>query len=231
MQIFDSYIEAGQCMKPREREKFYRAVIEYLYYGTEPSVTGEAKTVITAVMPSLVESRKRVVNGRKGGRGNKAETQNPEKPDGKSRKANQGNPEKLNDENVESYDQDSRKTKGISKGNKEDISKDISKKGPDFAKPTPEELSAYCDEMGYTFDPEMFFAYYEGNGWMAGNHPMKSWKSACVTWQRNEGRVGARCVQEPDLPPAIKRCPTCGETSWPISGKRHECPKCGEWSE
>lgn len=54
-----------------------------------------------------------------------------------------------------------------------------------FVKPTLEEVQDYCQQKGYSFDPVKFFSHYESNGWMIGKSHMKSWKAACVTWQRN----------------------------------------------
>lgn len=230
MQIFDSYIEAGQNMKPRDRERFYTAVIEYLYYGKKPSVNGEPKSVLTAIWPTLEESRKKVVNGRKGGRGNKAGGENAESKMPDSEKAKPVNPGKLDGENPESKTPDSGKTKGNSKGNKKEINKFISKEEAlAFQKPTVEDVRTHCDEMGYTFDPEEFVATYEATGWMAGKSPIVDWMAKCVSWQKRE-RPPARSP-DPVLPPAVMKCPTCGETSWPIGNGRHECPRCGEWSQ
>lgn len=56
-----------------------------------------------------------------------------------------------------------------------------------FVKPTPEEVRAYCQERGNTIDPEYFCDYYESVGWVVGkNRPMKDWKAAVRTWERNE---------------------------------------------
>ena len=54
-----------------------------------------------------------------------------------------------------------------------------------FSKPTLEEVLAYVIEKGYHFDAERFYYYYESVGWKVGKKPMKSWKAACVTWERN----------------------------------------------
>jgi hypothetical protein len=54
-----------------------------------------------------------------------------------------------------------------------------------FVPPAVEDVKAYCEEKGFTFDPEAFVAYYESNGWMVGKSKMKNWKAACITWQRN----------------------------------------------
>jgi hypothetical protein len=56
-----------------------------------------------------------------------------------------------------------------------------------FTPPTLDEIRTHVTEKGYTFDPETFHAYYETSGWkLANGNPMKSWTSACVTWQKRE---------------------------------------------
>ena len=55
-----------------------------------------------------------------------------------------------------------------------------------FVKPTIEEVAAHVRARGYTFDAEQFWSYYESNGWYVGHRKMKSWQSACVTWQKAE---------------------------------------------
>jgi len=65
--------------------------------------------------------------------------------------------------------------------------KSAAKKSLKFTQPTQEEVTAYCKEKGYTFNPVKFFAYYETNGWVQGKgKPIKSWKACCVTWQQRE---------------------------------------------
>lgn len=59
---------------------------------------------------------------------------------------------------------------------------------PRFTKPTVEEVAEYIAEKGYSFDAESFVAHYESNGWKVGKNPMKSWRSACVTWEKNRKR-------------------------------------------
>lgn len=51
--------------------------------------------------------------------------------------------------------------------------------------PSLDEVRAYVKEKGYHFDPEVFYAFYETNGWKQSNKPMLSWKSACVTFEKN----------------------------------------------
>lgn len=64
-----------------------------------------------------------------------------------------------------------------------DIKKEIKKKK--FEKPTLEEVSVYCKERNNGIDAEAFIAFYESKGWLIGKTPMKSWKSAIITWEKS----------------------------------------------
>lgn len=56
-----------------------------------------------------------------------------------------------------------------------------------FQKPTVEQIQAYCDERKNDVNPNLFYDYYEARGWMVGKSPMKDWKAAVRTWERNDG--------------------------------------------
>ena len=61
--------------------------------------------------------------------------------------------------------------------------KSISKK---FIIPSQEEVQKYCLERKNNIDPEAFISHYNSNGWKVGNNPMRCWKSAVITWEKNE---------------------------------------------
>jgi hypothetical protein len=58
--------------------------------------------------------------------------------------------------------------------------------------PTLEEVRMYCLERGSVIDPEKWFDYYSANGWKVGRHPMKDWKAAVRTWEKNSYGNGNR---------------------------------------
>ena len=68
----------------------------------------------------------------------------------------------------------------------------IKRKNESFKKPTLEEIAAYLRERNSPVDPEAFYAFYESNGWKVGKNPMKSWKMAVVTWEKNNYSTGKR---------------------------------------
>lgn len=55
-----------------------------------------------------------------------------------------------------------------------------------FTPPTIEDVKSYCSERGNHVDAEHFHAYYTANGWKVGKNPMKDWKAAVRTWERND---------------------------------------------
>lgn len=54
-----------------------------------------------------------------------------------------------------------------------------------FQPPTIDEVKAYCAERHNSVNAERFIDYYTSNGWKVGKNPMKDWKAAVRTWERN----------------------------------------------
>ena len=54
-----------------------------------------------------------------------------------------------------------------------------------FDPPTVEEVQAYCSERNNSVDAQTFVDFYASKGWLVGKNPMKDWKAAVRTWERN----------------------------------------------
>lgn len=65
-----------------------------------------------------------------------------------------------------------------------DKEKNILKKEK-FKNPGVDEVRTFVSKEKLNVDPERFCDYYESVGWHVGKNPMKSWKAACRTWDRN----------------------------------------------
>lgn len=61
-----------------------------------------------------------------------------------------------------------------------------------FVEPTLEEIKKFILENNNSIDAEMFFNYYESNGWMVGRYKMKDWKACVRTWERKEKQYTKR---------------------------------------
>lgn len=61
-------------------------------------------------------------------------------------------------------------------------------KSTKFARPSLEEVSAYCAERNNGVDAGRFVDHYEAVGWKVGKAPMKDWKAAVRTWEKYESQ-------------------------------------------
>lgn len=110
-----------------------------------------------------------------------------------------------------------------------------------FVKPKVEEIDSYCKERKNNVDAQQFFDYYESKGWKVGKSPMKDWKSAVRTWERNDFNNHKSYSEEPPKPQfkvvrtdsyddAPKLCPQCG-THLIQQGGMAICNDCHLWYE
>ena len=54
-----------------------------------------------------------------------------------------------------------------------------------FSIPSLEEVEEYCNERNNNVDAQKFIDYYTANGWKVGRNPMKDWRAAVRTWEKN----------------------------------------------
>jgi hypothetical protein len=67
-----------------------------------------------------------------------------------------------------------------------------------------EEVTAYCHERGNQVDPQQWFDHYSSNGWRVGKNPMKDWRAAVRTWERN-GENFSNGKRKPTLIEVVER--------------------------
>ena len=65
-----------------------------------------------------------------------------------------------------------------------------------FVKPSFDEVAAYINENMFNVKPDVFYDYYEANGWMVGNKKMKDWKATVRNWDRRENTPKQKPKQE-----------------------------------
>lgn len=54
-----------------------------------------------------------------------------------------------------------------------------------FTPPSVEEVKAYCLERNNGINPNKFVDHYLARGWKVGKSPMKDWKAAVRTWEKD----------------------------------------------
>ena len=68
-----------------------------------------------------------------------------------------------------------------------------------FVKPIIDDIIDYCSERNNMVDPQKFFDYYSSNGWKVGKNPMKDWKAAVRTWEKNTTTTQTKSKVEQSL--------------------------------
>lgn len=89
-----------------------------------------------------------------------------------------------------------------------------------FQKPEVAEVAAYCLERQNKINPQAFIDYYISNGWKVGKNPMKDWRAAVRTWEKNNftggnnGSGGNRKHGGRELPPSIEESLDAARAKW-----------------
>lgn len=90
---------------------------------------------------------------------------------------------------------------GLDIDKEKDKNINANKKGK-FIKPSVEDVKAYCEERHNKVDAECFVDFYESKGWLVGKAPMKDWKSAVRTWERNDRSVSRKGYDQLSFAPS-----------------------------
>ncbi len=123
-------------------------------------------------------SEKRSINGALGGRPTKNKEQEKKQIESKSLSKRESEL-KANTENEYAYENNIESEEKEVQGER--------KRNQRFTPPTLEEVMQYCEERSNGIDAIRFFDFYEANGWVQGKQgkPLKDWKAAVRTWERN----------------------------------------------
>ena len=167
--FYRSFYEAIKEIPLEEQGVVYNAIYGYALDGVEPELTGIAKAIFLLVKPQIDANNTRYENGKKGGKPktNQNETKTEPKP---NQDVTETEPNVNENVNV----------------NENDLKENIKRKV--FAKPTVEEVKAYCAERKNNVDPDKFIDFYESKGWLIGKNPMKDWKASVRTWEKSSGK-------------------------------------------
>lgn len=183
IKVYKDFISIAEALDNGQRGRLFLAILQYAN-GQEVTPLQGAEYIAFLTIKAQIDrdqseyasrTEKNRENGRKGGR--------PKKANGFSE--NQTVFEKTQKSQDKEKDKEEDKEK-----EKEDIPP-ISPQGERkrFAPPTLQEVSAYCRDRQNDVDPQRFIDYYSSNGWKVGKNPMKDWRAAVRTWERNdEGR-------------------------------------------
>ncbi|CCY11626.1 putative uncharacterized protein [Clostridium sp. CAG:81] len=180
MVFYQSFAKAIKLMPKDKQLDALWAIIDYGLDGTEPDPETDVYTMMVFEMakPQIDSNVKRKVNGSSGGRPKTYgyEDEKPVVTESENHRLSDEKPNVNVNENVNVKENDKKKDTNVSKEKR-------------FAPPTPENVSEYCREMGYTHvDANKFVDTFSAKGWRVGktNTPMKDWKASVRNWERQE---------------------------------------------
>lgn len=185
LKVYTDFAEAMEALSDAERGRLFMSMLQYASTGEAGTLSGAERFVWPIAKQNIdraqAELKKRVENGRKGGRPKKANESEEKQPKGKESKKKQTKDNK-------DKDKDKDKENNIIPLSPNG---DIPPKGERtpakrFVKPTAEEVRAYCAERGNHVDAQAFVDFYEAKGWKVGSSPMKDWKAAVRTWEQRD---------------------------------------------
>lgn len=157
--FYRSYYEAIKVLPKKEQTAVMLAIAAYALDDEEPKLEGTSAAIFLLVRPTLDAGRKKAIGGSNG-----TSKKDKDKIEGRTQEEADNEKEKEGEKENECY-----------------------KKNTRFRAPSSEEVYAYCQEHGYSVDPEHFVAYYAARGWSYGKGiPMKDWKAAVRTWVKNQ---------------------------------------------
>lgn len=179
--LYTEQKEVVDSLSDENAGKLFKGIYEYVS-GSEPQFNNLLKFVFIPIRQQLDRNaqkyaeikEKRRIAGTKGGKQKLANQAN----------ANFANQSQAN-QAVNVYDNVNDNvylSKDKYKGN------NTTSKKESFKKPTLEEIQTYCSERKNNVDAEKFFNYYTANGWKVGKNPMKDFKAAVRTWEKNQNK-------------------------------------------
>lgn len=174
-----SFYEACKDLPDDQRLAVYDAIIYFGITGEYPAVLPPVAKLVLDLLAPVIDKKARWLqtqaeNGVKGGRPRKStQEQNPNKTQSKP-------DENPNETRLPRSKEDGVRSKEIGEGSMEEKSRRSR-----FRPPSLDEVKAYCVERGNRVDPQRWMNYYQSNGWRVGKNPMKDWRAAVRSWERN----------------------------------------------
>lgn len=185
---------AIMTLTDEEAGRFVKALFTHTMTGETPALCGAEKAVLALVMMQLAEDERRdaeissvrAAAGAKGGKQTQARQAiviADKQTQAKQSNCSNNNHNKDTDTDTEPYN-----SKGATQKR--------------FTPPTMEEVLLYCLERKNHVNAQKFVDYYTSNGWRVGKNPMKDWKAAVRTWERNSWTEEEyrKEIETPDLP-------------------------------
>ena len=195
LKIFTDFLDALAPLSDGAAGRLFRAMLAYARDGSVPTLKGK-EAVLWIVAQQHMDREAAAYEGKvearreAGRRGAEARWQ---------KTANHGKDSQDNDKEKDN-DNDKNKDNDFFSSGRSRLTAEKKE-----THPTLEEVLAFSEETGLPADPQLFFDYYEANGWHIGRLPMKDWKAAFRAWARNAPAQRSAPAREPSVGDNFKK--------------------------
>lgn len=215
--FYESFFKAiSRIKKKADRADAYDIICRYALAQEEPNLDCVSDSVAIAfelLRPVLDKAKERAESGKRGGSKSKGngenseatvkETESKTEASGKlPAREKEIEKEKEKEKEVE-IENDSVYGAATPAHAPEQQGDESCQKQKRFCRPDVQEVADYCRERGNQVDAQRFVDYYTANGWRVGKNPMKDWKAAVRTWEKQEGVSPAPAAprwSKPEIP-------------------------------
>ena len=194
--FYESFYKAiSRIKKKADRADAYDIICRYALTQEEPDLDSVSDAVAIAfelLRPVLDKAKERAESGKKGGSKPEANGKQPESKPKANQKQGETASKKEGEKEVEveieiENENDSVYGASAPAHAPEQQEDESCQKQKRFCRPDAREVADYCRERGNQVDAQRFVDYYTANGWRVGKNPMKDWKAAVRTWEKQEG--------------------------------------------
>ena len=175
----DEYLAKCAKLSDQEVGRLFRALMQYHATGIEPELAGRESIAFDFIREDIDKAEKAYAAKCEKNRQNRTITNDDER-----KRTSTKQDERPQNKNIKDKDKEN-PLKGVKE-------KPLTR----FSPPTVEEVAAYCRERGNKVDPQRFVDFYTAKGWRVGNQPMKDWRAAVRTWERDDRPVKTVSAQQ-----------------------------------
>ena len=173
--FYESFLKAGNRLKPELQLKYFKAIFEYAFYGKETETDETVLSMLDLIKPQLEANKQKRKNGSLGGRPTIKNLE--EEP-----VVSEEKPMVIDNENHRFDNEKPNVNVNVNVNGNEDKRESIERKS--FEPPSLSQVEKVCEELG--FDKSIaasFYNYYSANGWMQGkDKPILNWVAQLNVW-------------------------------------------------
>ena len=198
---YHSYLDSMELLNDGERGRLFTACLEYSKTGVAPRLTGNERFVFSTIRGQIDRDNEKYKSKcKKLSENASSRYKHDESANGCKSTEEMQLDAKAAKEKEKEKEKENSVYGACAPTHAAEQQNEVCKKPSRFSPPTVQDVADYCRERGNQVDAQRFVDYYTANGWRVGKNPMKDWKAAVRTWEKQESAFPAPRWGKPDIP-------------------------------